>query len=129
MEQLEGQQKPTSLLDMYNGPESIDNVLFERKLDKWTRKLNSCYANIQGSNLTCQDSRLPDKLSKIVFDWRLYWKKEKAQADLYAQNNTWKPIFYVPRERDDDPGCYSSDDQSIRGEPSVREVNPNNCEK
>ena len=105
------------MLAIYDGPKSTDNVSFARELRKWIRKINSYYANFQGSNLTCQDSFFPDSLPKIVFDRRLYLKKEKVRAGIYAQNNTWKTIYHVSVGKDEDPDCYSSDDQ-------VHGVNP-----
>ena len=72
---------------------------------------------------------MPDNFPNILFDKILYFRKEKVIAGEYAKNNARKPICFVPEERDDDYDCWLSDNQTAWIEPSVREVNPNNCEK
>ena len=51
---------------IYDGLKSTDRISLARELEKWTREINSCYdANFQGSNVSYQDSRLPENLPKI----------------------------------------------------------------
>ena len=64
-----------------------------------------------------------------MFDKRLYFKQEKVNVGEYAKNDTLKPIYHVAVGKYEDPDCYSSAHQTPWGDPSVREVNPNNCEK
>ena len=59
-------EKPKLLLAIYDGPQIIDKIIFAREASKWKQKLNSCYANYQGSKLSCQDTHLPDNLPNIV---------------------------------------------------------------
>ena len=51
-EQLQSKDKPNWLLDYYDDLKSTENMSLQREESKWRRKINSCYPNLQGSNLT-----------------------------------------------------------------------------
>ena len=68
------------LLENYDGPEIGDNIALARELGKWARKINSCYANLQGSKLSCQDYLFPDNLPNIMFGPKIILKKIKDKG-------------------------------------------------